>query len=245
MGPRKNRQDDPPQTSAGSWHCGSRFVAIVGLLTVILLIAVVHVATREERDTHFDELLSTGGAIRAAHEVRRSVRSEDVCTSSECHDISKYIKASMDHTKNPCVDFFDYACGGWIKDNPIPRSSSTFSTFSKLNGHVEKTLRLILEEKSHRRPADLIELPQNMYHSCMDLAEIEKRGAKPLKDLIREIGSWSVSREEPLWDEGTWDLESTLLFIQQNYTSAGGPLFSVHISDDPINNSRHIIQVNQ
>lgn len=244
FGARRRKANDEKTENNSSFWCGSRFLAIIGALTVILVVAVVHVATSDEHKTYFDELLSTGGAIRSAREVRRSTREDGVCESEECKKIAKYINTSIDYSKDPCVDFYDFVCGGWIKANPIPKSSSTYSTFTKLNGHVEKSLRAILEEKGEEKDASqLLELPRNFYHSCMDLAGIQKKGDKPLKDLIKEIGSWSVSKDEPIWKEDKWDLENTLLFIHRNYTSAGGPLFSVHISDDPINNTRHIIEV--
>lgn len=48
---------------------------------------------------------------------------------------------AMDPTANPCEDFFQYACGGWIKDNPIPTSESGWSQFDITN----KNLLHILE----------------------------------------------------------------------------------------------------
>ncbi|MGA8503788.1 MAG: M13 family peptidase, partial [Candidatus Sulfotelmatobacter sp.] len=39
---------------------------------------------------------------------------------------------SMDRSVDPCVDFFKYSCGGWIKNNPIPPDQSSWSTYSKM-----------------------------------------------------------------------------------------------------------------
>lgn len=39
----------------------------------------------------------------------------------------------MDPTANPCEDFFQYACGGWIKKNPIPASKSSWDQMDFLN----------------------------------------------------------------------------------------------------------------
>lgn len=221
-------------------------MGILGVLTVILVVAVVHVATSDERKTYFDELVSTGGAIRSARDVHTHPKDDPVkiCQSSDCKRVGKYIHASMDHSKDPCEDFFSYACGGWIKANPIPKSSSTYSTFAKLNGHVERNLRHILEKGITASSKKLFHLPQKFYESCMDLKTIDKLDDKPLRDLIDNIGSWSINSTSS-WDEGNWDLEKTLLKIHKRYTSAGGPLFSVHISDDPINNTRHIIEIDQ
>ena len=245
-GSRRKRSDGGSQMNdqESSWGCGARFLGILGVLTVILVVAVVHVATSDERKTYFDELVSTGGAIRSARDVRTHPKDEpvEICQSSDCQKVAKYINASMDHSKDPCTDFYDYVCGGWIKANPIPKSSSTYSTFAKLNGHVERNLRHILEKGITASSKKLFHLPKSFYESCMDLKTIDRLGDKPLRDLIDKIGSWSINSKSG-WDKKSWDLEATLLKIHQSYTSAGGPLFSVHISDDPINNTRHIIEV--
>ena len=40
--------------------------------------------------------------------------------------------ASLDRTADPCVDFYQFACGGWIASNPIPSDRSTWATFDEL-----------------------------------------------------------------------------------------------------------------
>ena len=39
---------------------------------------------------------------------------------------------AMDRSADPCVDFFQYSCGGWIKNNPIPPDQSSWSLYSKM-----------------------------------------------------------------------------------------------------------------
>jgi putative endopeptidase len=38
----------------------------------------------------------------------------------------------MDRTANPCVDFYRYSCGGWLKKNPIPADQASWSVYGKL-----------------------------------------------------------------------------------------------------------------
>src|ERR1700685_1872697 len=52
---------------------------------------------------------------------------------------------SMDRSVDPCVDFFAYSCGGWIKNNPIPPDQSSWDTYSKMQDENRERLRGILE----------------------------------------------------------------------------------------------------
>jgi endothelin-converting enzyme/putative endopeptidase len=44
----------------------------------------------------------------------------------------------MDRTANPCEDLYQYACGGWIKNNPIPADQSRISTYGKLYATIPR-----------------------------------------------------------------------------------------------------------
>src|SRR5690348_10934202 len=59
---------------------------------------------------------------------------------------------SMDRSVDPCVDFFAYSCGGWIKKNPIPPDQSSWDTYSKMQDDNLGQLRGILEAASQPDP---------------------------------------------------------------------------------------------
>lgn len=48
---------------------------------------------------------------------------------------------SMDRTADPCNDFYKFACGGWLKENPIPDDQSSISTFAKTDKALKKELK--------------------------------------------------------------------------------------------------------
>src|SRR5277367_539911 len=53
---------------------------------------------------------------------------------------------SLDRTVDPCVDFYKFTCGGWMKNNPIPADQASWSVYAKLGTENEQFLWGILEE---------------------------------------------------------------------------------------------------
>lgn len=55
---------------------------------------------------------------------------------------------NMDSTAQPCSNFYQYACGGWLKKNIIPETSSRYSNFDILRDDLEVVLKGQLEYRS-------------------------------------------------------------------------------------------------
>lgn len=76
-----------------------------------------------------------------------------MCLSEACVSVTSSILSSMDPTVDPCQDFFTYACGGWIKANPVPDGHSRWGTFSNLWEHNQAIIKHLLGKQpgTHRR----------------------------------------------------------------------------------------------
>ncbi len=96
---------------------------------------------------------------------------------------------SMDRRIDPCVDFFEYSCGGWIKNNPIPPDQSSWDTYSKMQDENRGRLRGILEAASVPDPARNAAMQKigDYYSSCMDEKAIEAKETDPLKPGLERI----------------------------------------------------------
>jgi putative endopeptidase len=101
---------------------------------------------------------------------------------------------SMDRTIDPCVDFFKYSCGGWMKNNPIPPDQSSWDTYSKMQDDNLGRLRGILEAASVPDPKRNAATQKigDYYSACVDEKAIDAKGAEPLRpelDRIAKISS--------------------------------------------------------
>ena len=99
-------------------------------------------------------------------------------------------QAAMDLTANPCDDFFQYACGGWVKNTPIPGDEEAWDrSFSPIRDRNEEILHTILEgfAKGDGKGEPYQKELGDFYASCMDEAGIDKLGTKPLEPWTKAI----------------------------------------------------------
>ncbi|QJR13164.1 Neutral endopeptidase [Usitatibacter rugosus] len=106
---------------------------------------------------------------------------------------------AMDRTADPCVDFYQFTCGGWVKNNPIPADQAKWSVYGKLTQDNQRYLWGILDElakKTDGRDANQQKIG-DFFASCMDEARIEKLGNTPVQTYLNLIRDMSTKKDLP------------------------------------------------
>ncbi|ERE82715.1 membrane metallo-endopeptidase-like 1-like protein [Cricetulus griseus] len=221
-----------------------------GLLLLLLLLmgALVALGVLYSRGKQLPLLTSR---LRFSQEERTVVKraiselsdKNDVCITPGCVMAASRILQNMDSSEKPCDNFYQYACGGWLRRHVIPETNSRYSVFDILRDELEVILKGVLEDSSVRdRPA--VEKAKTLYRSCMNESVIEKRDSQPLLDILDVVGGWPVAMEK--WTETMgprWELERQLAVLNSQFNRR--VLIDLFIWNDDQNSSRHVIYIDQ
>lgn len=170
------------------------------------------------------------------------------------------ILSDIDPAVEPCEDFYQHACGGWEKLNPIPDGHSSWSMFEKLWEGNQLVMKNALEEnfdnKSSMEINSAKEKAHHYYLSCMDPnGTIEDLSGKPLLDLIRtHFKGWSILERHPNstspnindWiPDNDPKLNFTNVVAKLHHEIQSDGFFTWIVAEDDHNSSQHVIQMDQ
>ena len=109
---------------------------------------------------------------------------------------------ALDRKIDPCTDFYQFACGGWIAKNPVPADRRSYGRFAELQERNFTLLRRILE--SARRDTAIARRPRDFYAACMDEPTIEAAGPDADRARPRRPSTRSCNPDDlPVLDRRT------------------------------------------
>jgi putative endopeptidase len=104
----------------------------------------------------------------------------------------------MDRTANPCTDFYQFACGGWMAKHPIPPDQPRYGQFDELQNRNRDILRDILQEASKSSSANPdMQKIGDYYASCMAEDTIETKGTAPLAPDLDRVAAIKAKTDIP------------------------------------------------
>ena len=136
-------------------------------------------------------MAQNGAYCRAGFFPGAAASGQGTATQQETHGLNP---ADLDTSANACVNFFQFADGGWNKSHPIPPQNASWGTFNWLLDKNQQVLHQILEKAAADRAAAQGSAEQKIgdyYASCMDEDAIEKAGLQPLEPELTRINDIS------------------------------------------------------
>jgi endothelin-converting enzyme/putative endopeptidase len=126
-------------------------------------------------------------------------QSQPAATGAETPaEVPSFDATAIDRGADPCSNFYQYACGNWMKNNPIPSDQSRWGRFNELAERNRQLLRGILEEAAaNPKRSSVYQKIGDYYGSCMDESAIEKLGTAPLKSQLDQIAGLKNKQELP------------------------------------------------
>ena len=98
---------------------------------------------------------------------------------------------NFDTTANPVDDFYQYACGGWMKNHPLDAEHSRYGAFDVLAENNQEQLRSIIDSVSaaQNEKGSISDKIATLYNLGMDSVTLQKQGAAPLQSYMKEIAA--------------------------------------------------------
>ncbi len=141
--------------------------------------------------------------------------------------------SAIDKTADPCVDFYQFACGNWRKANPIPGDQSRWGRFNELAERNRYLLYVDLKAAADHPTSPLQRKYGDFYAACMNTDIADKLGDKPLEPAFRRIDGLTDKQE----------LAATVAWLESE--NGTGSLFRFGVQQDQKDSSQQIEGVGQ
>lgn len=148
------------------------------------------------------------------------------CKNPAAENKPDVVAANIDTTVSPSDDFFLFACGGWIKNNPIPDAYSQWGIGNLVQEQIWEQLKSINEKAAKERGNADQKRIGDFYTAAMDTNSIEKKGINALSDELSKI-------------EAITDLKSLTEVTAHLHTIGVSALFDVGVWQDLKNSERN------
>ncbi|XP_031344636.1 neprilysin-2-like isoform X2 [Photinus pyralis] len=154
----------------------------------------------------------------------------NLCLTPGCIQAASSILDNIDASVDPCDDFYQFACGNFIK-----QANDDTSYVELTENLVQQQLRVVLEENVKAQEPRPFRLLKKMYQACMNTTAIELDGLTTIKSILEDLGGWPVLKGRK-WNQKKFDWKQSV-YKFRNLGYAVNYLIGVRITKDITNSS--------
>ena len=140
--------------------------------------------------------------------------------------------ANMDTTASVGTDFYQYACGGWIKNHPLTAQYSTFGVFNVLDEQNKTRLNELIGDiaAKEQAPGSVAQKIGDLYNLALDSVKLNGDGCEPIREQLAKIASIKEKQE-------------IIPFVADLYRQGIGCYFVSAVEADVMNSKMNLFQI--
>lgn len=163
------------------------------------------------------------------------------CMTAACGSGKKQVEqtagiqlANLDTTALPGTDFYQFACGGWMKSHPLTDEYPQYGTFTELAENNRAQIRGIIEGLAGQQnePGSIAQKIGDLYKIAMDSVKLNADGIAPLKNEMDEIDAMT-------------DKAAVYAVLADLHRKGVGGYMAMYVAADEMNSSMNAVQIAQ